>query len=166
MTGIDRQVVKFFLLGLAVLMLAGGLTACGKRGDSTAHPKSPLNPDTAMTGFLRKDGMLTVDGLDLEKSLAADWGTPVYIYSAAAIEERFRHFRDTVAPATGKVHYAIKVNSNPRRAAASARPGAGADIVSAGEMQRALKAGFAAADIVFSGVGKTDMILLQPSRPG
>ncbi|MGC6484859.1 MAG: diaminopimelate decarboxylase [Candidatus Puniceispirillales bacterium] len=108
-----------------------------------------------MTGFLRKDGMLTVDGLDLE-SLAADWGTPVYIYSAAAIEERFRHFRDTVAPATGKVHYAIKANSNLAVLRLLARLGAGADIVSAGEMQRALKAGFAAADIVFSGVGKTD----------
>ena len=112
-----------------------------------------------MSGFTYKDGVLTVDGIDLT-AIAAEWGTPTYIYSAAAIEERYRHFRDNVVPPSGKVHFAIKSNSNLAVLRLLARLGAGADIVSHGEMKRALAAGFDPADIVFSGVGKTDADIL------
>ena len=112
-----------------------------------------------MSGFAYKDGVLTVDGIDLT-AIAAEWGTPTYIYSAAAIEERYRHFRDNVVPPSGKVHFAIKSNSNLAVLRLLARLGAGADIVSHGEMKRALAVGFNPADIVFSGVGKTDADIL------
>jgi diaminopimelate decarboxylase len=108
-----------------------------------------------MTGFTRRDGVLSVDGIDLD-ALAVTWGTPTYIYSAAAIEERFHHFRNAVVPSTGKVHYAIKANSNIAVLRLLARLGAGADIVSAGELHRTLTAGFSPDDIIFSGVGKTE----------
>ena len=70
-----------------------------------------------MSGFAYKDGVLTVDGIDLT-AIAAEWGTPTYIYSAAAIEERYRHFRDNVVPPSGKVHFAI-VKFQPCCAAAA-----------------------------------------------
>lgn len=119
----------------------------------------------AMTGFSRKDGVLAVDGIDLD-TLASTWGTPTYIYSAAAIEERYHHFRDAVVPSTGRIHYAIKANSNLAVLRLLARLGAGADIVSVGEMARALAAGFDPADIVFSGVGKTDEDILAALAAG
>jgi len=112
-----------------------------------------------MTGFTRDmHGRLLVDGVDVA-NLADIYGTPVYIYSGAGFISHFRQFSAAVAPKDApfktKVHYAVKANSALAILSLLAREGAGADIVSGGEMQRALKAGIAPQNIVFSGVGKS-----------
>lgn len=108
-----------------------------------------------MCAFYRDDhGCLLVDGLSLD-AIATTYGSPLYVYSAAGITQDFQNFATAVAPVKGKVHFALKANSALGVIALLARQGAGADIVSGGEMHRALKAGIAAKDIVFSGVGKT-----------
>ena len=83
-------------------------------------------------------------------------GTPVYVYSTATLQRHARVFREGLAPA-GNVHlaYAIKANPNLAVLRVLADAGYGADVVSGGEMRRALAAGMPASDIVFSGVGKT-----------
>ena len=117
------------------------------------------------TGFHRLDGRLCVDGLPLGE-IATEFGTPLFIYSAAAIEESFKRFDRTVCNGRGLVHFAVKANSNLAVLRVLARLGAGADIVSGGEMQRALKAGFPAGKVIFSGVGKTDAEILAALEAG
>lgn len=85
-------------------------------------------------------------------------GTPVYVYSAATLERHVRVFRDAVAGlGNGDPLVAFAVKANPNRAvlATLARAGMGADVVSGGELYRALHAGMRPQDVVFSGVGKT-----------
>ncbi len=106
-------------------------------------------------GFHRIDGQICCDGIALE-AIAAEFGSPLYVYSAAAIEAAYSRFDRAVCNGCGVVHFAVKSNSNLAILRLLARLGAGADIVSGGEMQRALKAGFAPEKIIFSGVGKTD----------
>lgn len=109
-----------------------------------------------MAGFLRDDaGRLTCDGFPLD-AVAADFGTPLYVYSRAAIEERFRRFDAAFSPVPHLVCYATKANSNLAILRVLAALGAGADVVSGGELQAALLCGFPPGRIVFSGVGKTD----------
>jgi len=88
--------------------------------------------------------------------IAEEVGTPVYVYSRATLERHARVFRDALS-GLPHVHiaYAIKANPNLAVLRVLAREGFGGDIVSIGEMKRALAAGMKAADIVFSGVGKT-----------
>ena len=100
-------------------------------------------------------GQLCADGFPANE-LAQRYGTPLYVYSADGFLAHLSAFQQAVAPVNGKVHFAVKANSNLAILSLMAAQGAGADIVSAGEMQRALAAGIAAKDIVFSGVGKTD----------
>ena len=100
-------------------------------------------------------GMLHCDGIAADE-LAREFGTPLYVYSADGFLDYFNAFQKAVAPVNGKVHYAVKANSAIAILSLLADAGAGADIVSGGEMQRALAAGIAPADIVFSGVGKSD----------
>ena len=102
-----------------------------------------------------EDGQLFVDGLSVTE-LIQTYGSPLYIYSAAGFIDYFQSFKQAVAPVGGKVHYAVKANSSLAILSLLAKEGAGADIVSGGEMQRALAAGIAPANIVFSGVGKSD----------
>ena len=78
---------------------------------------------------------------------------PFYVYDMDALLERLRLFKEHIAPA--QVFYAMKANSHPQILQAFARENIGVDVVSAGEIQLALKAGFKGKDIVFSGVGKT-----------
>ena len=92
---------------------------------------------------------------DLE-ALAAREGTPLYVYSAPAIRSRVRALRQALAGLDAGIRYAVKANGNGAILRLLAEEGAGADIVSGGELQRALRAGIAARDVVFSGVGKTD----------
>ena len=88
--------------------------------------------------------------------IAEEVGTPVYVYSRATLERHARVFREALS-ALPRVHIAFAIKANPNLAVlrALSREGFGADIVSVGEMKRALAAGVPAADIVFSGVGKT-----------
>ncbi len=89
-------------------------------------------------------------------TLAAREGTPLYVYSAPALRQRVRALRDALAGLDAGIRYAVKANGNGAVLRLLAEEGAGADIVSGGELERALRAGIAAADIVFSGVGKSD----------
>lgn len=107
-----------------------------------------------MSAFYRNaHNYLTIDGMPLD-GLMEEFGSPLYVYSGAGLERAFTKFQAAIAPVSNKVHFALKANSALGVIALLARCGAGADIVSAGELARALTAGIAAKDIVFSGVGK------------
>ncbi len=108
-----------------------------------------------MDHFSYRDGVLHCEDVPLP-AIAAAVGTPVYIYSAATFRRHARAFRDGLAGVPRKhLAYAIKANPNLAVLRVLADEGYGADVVSVGEMKRALAAGIPAADIVFSGVGKT-----------
>ncbi len=108
-----------------------------------------------MDHFNLKNGELHCEDVPLSV-IAEAVGTPVYVYSRATLERHADAFKAGVAPA-GDVHVAFAVKANPNLAVLNvlAARGCGADVVSEGEMVRALAAGVAPADIVFSGVGKT-----------
>ena len=108
-----------------------------------------------MDHFELKNGELYAEDVPLAE-IAAQVGTPVYVYSRATLTRHARVFREALS-ALPSVHVAFAVKSNPNLAVLKvlAREGYGADVVSAGEMHRALAAGMPGEDIVFSGVGKT-----------
>ena len=107
-----------------------------------------------MSSFARDDqGRLCAGGMPLG-DIAASHGSPLYVYSGDGIRDDYRRFAAAVAPVDGSVHFALKANSALGVIGLLARHGAGADIVSGGEMARALAAGIPAEKIVFSGVGK------------
>jgi len=108
-----------------------------------------------VAGFERSDGTLACDGVSLE-AIARKAGTPVYVYSRAAIEERFRRFDRALSAVPHLVCYAAKANSNLAILRLLAGQGAGADVVSGGELRAALECGIPADRIVFSGVGKKE----------
>ena len=108
-----------------------------------------------MSAFARDDqGRLCASGMPLG-DIAASHGSPLYVYSGDGIRDDYRRFAAAVAPVDGSVHFALKANSALGVIGLLARHGAGADIVSGGEMARALAAGIPAEKIVFSGVGKS-----------
>jgi diaminopimelate decarboxylase len=87
--------------------------------------------------------------------IASAVGTPCYVYSATAIREQYKLLRDAMGKLDARLHYSVKANSSIAILALLRELGAGLDIVSGGELFRALKAGYSGRDIVFSGVGKT-----------
>lgn len=107
-----------------------------------------------MRHFDYRGGVLHAEGVDIAE-MAAAVGTPFYCYSTATLERHFRVFSDAFADTKALVCYAMKANSNQSVLSTLAKLGAGADVVSGGEMKRALAAGIPASKIVFSGVGKT-----------
>ena len=107
-----------------------------------------------MHHFAYRDGVLHAEAVDLA-SLAQAVGTPFYCYSTATLERHYRVFADAFADVPSLVCYAMKANSNQAVIATLARLGAGADVVSGGELKRALAAGVPPEKIMFSGVGKT-----------
>ena len=108
-----------------------------------------------MSAFARDDqGRLCARGMPLG-GIAASHGSPLYVYSGDGIRDDYRRFAAAVAPVDGSVHFALKANSALGVIGLLAQHGAGADIVSGGEMARALAAGIPAEKIVFSGVGKS-----------
>ena len=108
-----------------------------------------------MSAFARDDqGRLCAGGMPLG-DIAASHGSPLYVYSGDGIRDDYRRFAAAVALVDGSVHFALKANSALGVIGLLARHGAGADIVSGGEMARALAAGIPAEKIVFSGVGKS-----------
>jgi diaminopimelate decarboxylase len=106
--------------------------------------------------FNLRDGELYAEDVPLAR-LAEEVGTPVYVYSRATLERHARVFQEALAPA-GRVDVAFAVKANPNLSVLRVlvRAGMGADVVSAGELERALAAGVDPARIVFSGVGKTE----------
>ncbi|MGH7513127.1 MAG: diaminopimelate decarboxylase [Gemmatimonadales bacterium] len=107
----------------------------------------------AEAGLDRRDGALVMAGVSLG-DIARAAGTPVYVYNAGAIRERYRALDSALAALPHRICYAVKANSTLAVLRLLRDLGAGADIVSGGEMARALAAGFPADRIVFSGVGK------------
>jgi diaminopimelate decarboxylase len=105
--------------------------------------------------FARRGGVLHAEEVSLA-ALADAVGTPAYVYSTATLERHYRVFAEAFAAVPALVAYAMKANSNQAVLATLARLGAGMDVVSGGELQRALAAGVPAERITFSGVGKTD----------
>ena len=87
--------------------------------------------------------------------IAAEVGTPFYLYSAAGFTVQYRRFADALAREQPMICFAVKANSNLAVLRHFARLGAGADVVSEGELRRALAAGVPPERIIFSGVGKT-----------
>ena len=108
-----------------------------------------------MHHFAYRNGVLCAEAVDLA-ALAQAVGTPFYCYSSATLERHYRVFAGAFADVDALVCYAMKANSNQAVIATLARLGAGADVVSAGELLRARAAGVAAEKIMFSGVGKSE----------
>jgi len=100
------------------------------------------------------DGVLHVEDVSVAR-VAAEVGTPFYAYSATAIRDRFTQFNDAFADLGAITCFALKANGNQAVLTLLAQAGAGADVVSEGELRRALAAGIPPKKIVFSGVGKS-----------
>jgi diaminopimelate decarboxylase len=107
-----------------------------------------------MHHFAYRDGVLHAEAVDLT-TLAGEVGTPLYCYSTATLERHYRVFAGAFADVPSLVCYAMKANSNQAVIKTLARLGAGADVVSEGELKRARLAGVPPDKIMFSGVGKT-----------
>ncbi len=107
-----------------------------------------------MTAFTYRDGVLCAEALPLT-DIAGSVGTPFYCYSTAMLEGAYAAFAEAFAGQPVDIHYAMKANSNRAVVATLAAQGAGADVVSEGEMRLAIAAGVAPDHIVFSGVGKS-----------
>jgi diaminopimelate decarboxylase len=112
--------------------------------EATAHEEA----------FPRDASGLWCERVSLEV-IASAVGTPCYVYSAGAIREQYRQLRDAMGNLDARLHYSVKANSSIAILTLLRELGAGLDIVSGGELFRALKAGYSGRDIVFSGVGKT-----------
>ena len=108
-----------------------------------------------MDHFSYVDGAMQVEQVPME-AIAQAVGTPVYVYSTATLERHVGVFREGLAQLSDPlIAFAVKANPNAAVLATLARLGLGADVVSAGELLRAVAAGIPASRIVFSGVGKT-----------
>jgi diaminopimelate decarboxylase len=107
-----------------------------------------------MHHFAYRDGVLHAEAVNLD-ALAGSVGTPFYCYSTATLERHYQVFAGAFADVDALVCYAMKANSNQAVIATLAELGAGADVVSEGELMRARLAGVPADKIMFSGLGKT-----------
>ncbi len=101
------------------------------------------------------DGSLRLGGVALE-AVARDAGTPAYVYNGSAIRDRFATLDQAFDGLPHEIHFAVKSNGSLAVLRILKELGAGADIVSGGELRRALRVGFTARKIVFSGVGKSE----------
>jgi diaminopimelate decarboxylase len=107
-----------------------------------------------MHHFAYRDGVLHAEAVNLD-TLAAEVGTPFYCYSTATLTRHYQVFADAFADVRALVCYAMKANSNQAIITTLAKLGAGADVVSGGELKRARLAGIPPEKIMFSGIGKT-----------
>jgi len=118
-----------------------------------------------MNHFEYRSGVLCCEDMPLTE-IAEALGTPAYVYSTATLERHYKVFKQAFAPREVLVAFAVKANANIAVLATLARQGAGADTVSQGEIERALRAGVPAARIIFSGVGKSDAELAFAAKAG
>lgn len=123
----------------------------GRHGGKAAGDPEALLLDA---GLERVDGTLADAGVPLSE-IAGQFGTPTYVYNADTIRRQFLALDQALAAIPHRICFAVKANSNLGVLRILRDLGAGADIVSEGELRRALAAGFAADHVVFSGVGKT-----------
>src|SRR3954469_323897 len=108
-----------------------------------------------MHHFHYRDGVLHAEAVNLA-ALADAVGTPFYCYSTATLERHYKVFAGAFADVPSLVCYAMKANSNQAVLQTLAKLGAGADVVSGGELKRARAAGIPADKIMFSGIGKSE----------
>ncbi len=118
-----------------------------------------------MDHFQYRDGVLLAEDVPLG-DMAEAVGTPFYAYSTATLERHFNAFNDAFDGMDTLICFSVKANSNIAVVRTLARLGAGADVVSGGELKRALAAGVPADKIVFSGVGKTERELSDALEAG
>ncbi|MHA1597210.1 MAG: diaminopimelate decarboxylase [Alphaproteobacteria bacterium] len=118
-----------------------------------------------MDHFKYQGGRLMAEGVALA-DIAEDVGTPFYAYSTATLQRHYQVFADAFSGLDATVCYSVKANSNMAVIRTLARAGAGADVVSGGELKRALAAGVSPDKIVFSGVGKTRHELSEALKAG
>ncbi len=104
--------------------------------------------------FAHRDGTFLCEDVPAE-AIAQAYGTPTFVYSAGALRERYRRLAEALDGCAARVHYSLKANANRAILTLLRELGSGVDVVSAGELARALRAGFAGSDIVCGGVGKT-----------
>lgn len=123
-------------------------------GSGVLTPPAAAPDDASAVAFARHAGVLHVEAVPLPV-IAAAAGTPCYVYSANAIRARYHRLDAAFAGVPHRIHFAMKANSNFSVLRLLLELGAGVDIVSGGELYRARVAGFAARDVVFSGVGKS-----------
>jgi diaminopimelate decarboxylase len=123
---------------------------------------APSGPDPTIPELIAQRSALSLhaaDGLVIEDvplaAIAAELGTPCWVISAGCIRTRLRRLQTALAGLDARIHYAIKANDHLAILRLVGGQGAGADVVSGGELARALHAGIPPARIVFSGVGKT-----------
>jgi diaminopimelate decarboxylase len=116
-------------------------------------------------GFARSVGALRCEGVALA-AIADAAGTPSYVYSASTIRNRYELLAETLAPVPHRIHYTLKANSNRAILRLVHSLGAGADVVSGGELFRAMEAGFQPDEIIFGGVGKTERELAEALDAG
>ena len=119
-----------------------------------------LTPATA-----RREGALYCGGVPLER-VAAEAGTPAFVYNADVVRDRFRRLTAALAGVPSRVHYSLKANANLALLVVLRELGSGVDVVSAGELFRARRAGFDPRDIIFGGVGKTELELRSAVNGG
>ena len=117
------------------------------------------------SGFTRTEGGLACEGIPLER-IAREVGTPTYVYSSAMVRDRFVRLDEALVDVPHRIHYTLKANSNAGLLRLLKELGAGVDVVSGGELFRALRLGFTGDDIVFGGVGKTDKELREAVQAG
>lgn len=130
------------------------------------HVATRLNNGTLpMDHFQYLDGVLHVEDVPVS-DIADKVGTPFYAYSTATLERHFNAFSNAFDGMDTLICYSVKANSNIAVVRTLARLGAGADVVSGGELKRALAAGVPASKIVFSGVGKTGQELAEALKAG
>ncbi len=118
-----------------------------------------------MDHFTYRQGRLHAEEVPIER-IAEAVGTPFYVYSTATLERHYRVFDEALADLPHLIAFSLKSNSNQAVIATLARLGAGADVVSGGELMRALAAGVPPERIVFSGVGKTAVEMRQGLEAG
>ena len=116
-------------------------------------------------GFSRVEGELHAGGVSLAR-IAAEVGTPTFVYAAELIRERYRALDAALGGVAHRIHYTLKANSNRAVLRTLRDLGSGVDVVSGGELARARRAGFAAGDIIFGGVGKSDDELREAVAAG
>jgi diaminopimelate decarboxylase len=140
-------------VGKGILSRGGRGTRAKEEEEATPLDKSsPADTDNARC-----------EGVSLE-TIARDVGTPCYVYSSAGIREQYAQLRGALGKLDARLHYSVKANSSIAILALLRELGAGLDIVSGGELFRALKAGYEGKDIVFSGVGKTEREMEEALR--
>lgn len=135
----------------------GVLTVAARQADGTATTAALPDPGLLFddAGLARRQGTLMDGGVALV-DVAREFGTPAYVYNADVIRRQFRELDEALAGVPHRICFAVKANSNLGVLRVLRDLGAGADIVSEGELVRALAAGFSSDRIVFSGVGKRE----------